>query len=61
MTPLIFHTNPISRGRIVRWMLEEAGCFYTPVIVPFDAPAPKRSWPPIRSARCQRSCMAAPL
>jgi glutathione S-transferase len=22
---LIFYTNPMSRGRIVRWMLEEVG------------------------------------
>jgi glutathione S-transferase len=26
--PLTFYTNPQSRGRIVRWMLEEAGCAY---------------------------------
>ncbi|MDH3581914.1 MAG: glutathione S-transferase family protein [Hyphomicrobiales bacterium] len=25
---LVFYTNPISRGRIVRWMLEEVGCPY---------------------------------
>jgi glutathione S-transferase len=25
---LIFYTNPTSRGRIVRWMLEEVGCPY---------------------------------
>lgn len=25
---VIFHTHPMSRGRIVRWMLEEAGCRY---------------------------------
>ena len=25
---LIFYTNPMSRGRIVRWMLEEAGAEY---------------------------------
>lgn len=25
---LIFYTNPMSRGRIVRWMLEEAGAPY---------------------------------
>lgn len=23
---LVFYTNPMSRGRIVRWMLEEIGC-----------------------------------
>lgn len=27
-----FHTNPMSRGRIVRWMLEEVGCSYETVI-----------------------------
>jgi glutathione S-transferase len=26
---LIFYTNPMSRGRIVRWMLEETGAPYT--------------------------------
>jgi glutathione S-transferase len=25
---LIFYTNPMSRGRIVRWMLEEVGSPY---------------------------------
>ena len=25
---LTFYTNPNSRGRIVRWMLEEIGCDY---------------------------------
>lgn len=25
MTAIIFYTNPMSRGRIVRWMLEEVG------------------------------------
>ncbi len=25
---LVFYTNPMSRGRIVRWMLEEVGCAY---------------------------------
>jgi len=28
MSDLIFYTNPMSRGRIVRWMLEEAGAEY---------------------------------
>ena len=26
---LVFFTNPVSRGRIVRWMLEEVGAPYT--------------------------------
>jgi len=25
MTKLTFYTNPMSRGRIARWMLEETG------------------------------------
>ncbi len=25
---LVFYTHPMSRGRIVRWMLEEIGCAY---------------------------------
>ncbi len=29
---LVFHTNPMSRGRIVRWMLEEVGAPYRVVI-----------------------------
>lgn len=33
MSDLIFYTNPMSRGRIVRWMLEEIGCEYQTEIV----------------------------
>ena len=33
MSDLIFYTNPQSRGRIVRWMLEEAGADYSTEIV----------------------------
>lgn len=29
---LVFHTNPMSRGRIVRWMLEELGVPYRSVV-----------------------------
>jgi len=28
MSDLVFYTNPQSRGRIVRWMLEETGADY---------------------------------
>ncbi|TNF23254.1 MAG: glutathione S-transferase [Rhodobacteraceae bacterium] len=28
MSELVFHTNPMSRGRIARWMLEEVGAPY---------------------------------
>jgi glutathione S-transferase len=33
--PLIFYTNPMSRGRIVRWMLEETGCSYETVVLDY--------------------------
>lgn len=32
---LTFYTNPHSRGRIVRWMLEEAGASYETVILEY--------------------------
>ena len=34
----ILYTNPRSRGRIVRWMLEEVGCPYTVEIVGYGPP-----------------------
>ena len=36
MADLIFYTNPMSRGRIVRWMLEEVGQPYETEIVSYD-------------------------
>ena len=33
MSDLIFYTNPMSRGRIVRWMLEEVGAPYETVLL----------------------------
>jgi glutathione S-transferase len=35
MSELTFYTNPQSRGRIVRWMLEECGADYRTVVVPY--------------------------
>ena len=32
---LTFYTNPMSRARIVRWMLEEIGCPYQPVLLEY--------------------------
>jgi glutathione S-transferase len=32
---LIFYTNPMSRGRIIRWMLEEIGAPYETVILDY--------------------------
>jgi len=34
---LVFYTNPMSRGRIVRWMLEELGVEYQVKVVAYDA------------------------
>ena len=36
MADLIFYTNPQSRGRIIRWMLEEVGQPYDTEIVGYD-------------------------
>ena len=32
---LVFYTNPMSRGRIIRWMLEETGADYETVILDY--------------------------
>jgi len=36
MADLIFYTNPMSRGRTVRWMLEEIGAPYETVILGYE-------------------------
>ena len=36
MADIIFYTNPQSRGRIVRWMLEEVGQPYETEVIPYD-------------------------
>jgi glutathione S-transferase len=33
---LVFYTNPQSRGRIARWMLEEVGAPYTTEVLEYD-------------------------
>ncbi|WP_420394004.1 glutathione S-transferase family protein [Acuticoccus sp.] len=35
MADVTLYTNPMSRGRIARWMLEEAGAPYEVVVMPF--------------------------
>jgi glutathione S-transferase len=35
---IVFYTNPMSRGRIVRWMLEEIGAPYRAEIVGYGPP-----------------------
>ncbi len=37
LEPVIFYTNPMSRGQIARWALEEAGCPYETVILEYGA------------------------
>ena len=37
MSELTFYTNPMSRGRIARWMLEEVGAPYRTELVQFGA------------------------
>jgi glutathione S-transferase len=34
---LTFYTNPMSRGRIARWMLEEVGCDYDTVVLDYGS------------------------
>lgn len=36
MADLVFYTNPQSRGRIVRWMLEEVGQPYETEVIPYE-------------------------
>jgi glutathione S-transferase len=36
MADLVFYTNPQSRGRIIRWMLEEVGQPYETEIISYD-------------------------
>ena len=38
MDELVFYTNPMSRGRIVRWMLEEVAAPYRTEIVEYGPP-----------------------
>jgi len=35
MADLTFYTNPMSRGRIARWMLEEVACDYETVVLDY--------------------------
>ena len=34
---VVLYTNPMSRGRIVRWMLEEVGCPYRTQVLAMDS------------------------
>lgn len=41
MTDLVFYTNPMSRGRIIRWMLEEVGQPYDTKVLAWETGAAK--------------------
>lgn len=41
---LTFYTNPNSRGRIVRWMLEEVGCDYETVVLDYERSSAADVW-----------------
>lgn len=41
---MTFYTNPNSRGRMVRWMLEEIGCTYESVILDYQATSGADRW-----------------
>ncbi|MEM9074992.1 MAG: glutathione S-transferase family protein [Myxococcota bacterium] len=44
MSELTFYTNPMSRGRIVRWALEESGVAYDTQVVEYGAPMRTESY-----------------
>ncbi len=41
---LTFYTHPNSRGRIVRWMLEEVGCDYETVVLDYERSSAADRW-----------------
>lgn len=41
---ITFYTNPNSRGRIVRWMLEEIGCPYETVVLDYERASEGDPW-----------------
>lgn len=51
---LTFYTNPNSRGRIVRWMLEEIGCDYDTVVLDYERSSTGDAWGGAALARPDR-------
>jgi len=41
---LTFYTNPNSRGRMVRWMLEEVGCSYETIVLEYESSSQFDRW-----------------
>lgn len=67
---LTLYTNPMSRGRIARWMLEETGASYGVEVLTFDdsihsaayrAVNPMAKVPAIRHANQLDNALAATL
>ncbi|MFT3804492.1 MAG: glutathione S-transferase family protein [Burkholderiaceae bacterium] len=50
---LVFYTNPNSRGRIVRWMLEEVGAEYDTVVLDYETSSESDRWGGAALARPQ--------
>lgn len=41
---MTFYTNPNSRGRMARWMLEEVGCSYDTVVLDYEQSSQADRW-----------------
>lgn len=41
---ITFYTNPNSRGRMVRWMLEEVGCPYETIVLKYENSSTLDQW-----------------
>jgi glutathione S-transferase len=58
---LTFYTHPMSRGRVVRWMLEEIGQPYRTELLDYSTTMKAPAYLAINPmARCRRSAMARP-
>jgi hypothetical protein len=56
---LVFYTNPQSRGRLVRWMLEEVGQPYRTEVLDYSSTMKAPAYLAIiRWAKCRRLPMA---
>ena len=59
---LVFYTNPMSRGRIVRWMLEEVGAPYRTVVLDYGEAMKSRNYlaiNPMGKVPTQNQCEAS--
>lgn len=56
---IILYTNPMSRGRIARWMLEEVGASYHVEVLDYSAAMKSPDYLAINPmARCRPCAMA---